>query len=140
MSGENCTLQLVAEINRLPDVKAFIDEKLDAVGCSKKTKMNINLCVEEIYTNVCSYAYAPNTGDVTIEAWFNENKDIIYIKFVDMGVPYNPLSREDPDIEAKAEDRLIGGLGIFMTKKLMDNMSYEYVDNSNVLTLEKNLK
>ncbi len=140
MSEDKYTLKVDADIKNLGEAKDFVQEKLGLTDCSEKNKMSICLCVEEIFMNVCSYAYAPELGDVILEVSFNKTKDVVYITIVDMGVPYNPLKRDKLDIENHVKKRQVGGLGIFMTQKIMDNMTYEYTNHENRLTLEKSLK
>jgi anti-sigma regulatory factor (Ser/Thr protein kinase) len=140
MSEDKYTLRVNADIKNLGEAKDFVHEKLGLTECSEKNKMSICLSVEEIFMNVCSYAYAPELGDVILEVTFNKNKDVVYITIIDMGTPYNPLKRDKLDIENHVKKRQVGGLGIFMTQKIMDNMTYEYTNHENRLTLEKSLK
>ena len=104
-----------------------------------KTQMQIDVAVEEIFVNIASYAYTPGTGSATI--LFEEEKDphCAKITFIDRGVPYDPLKKADPDVTLSAEERGIGGLGIFMVKKTMDDISYVYKDEQNILTIRKSL-
>ena len=139
MNKEKYTLKVAADTKNLEEAKDFVEEKLDTTQCSAKTKMSICLCVEEIFMNVCSYAYIPESGDVILEVSFNDSKDVAYITIIDKGVPYNPLNRDKLDIESHIKKRQVGGLGIFMTQNIMDNMSYEYTNHENRLTLEKKL-
>ena len=132
-------LTLEAKVDSLPQVLAFVDEYLESLDCSMKVQMQIDVAVEEIYVNVASYAYAPKTGPVTISIETEDAPHSVTITFTDNGVPYDPLAKEDPDVTLSAEERKIGGLGIYMVKKSMDKMSYEYKNNQNVLKLTKNL-
>ena len=135
-------LTLEARVDSLPQVLAFVDEYLESLDCSMKVQMQIDVAVEEIYVNVASYAYAPKTGSVTITLETEdaaEEGDCFRIEFADHGKPFDPLAKEDPDVTLPAEQRKIGGLGIYMVKKSMDKMSYEYKNNQNVLKLTKNL-
>ncbi len=132
-------LTLEARVDSLPQVLAFVDEYLESLDCSMKVQMQIDVAVEEIYVNVASYAYAPKTGSVTITLETEDTPRSVTITFTDSGVPYDPLAKEDPDVTLSAEERKIGGLGIYMVKKSMDKMSYEYKNNQNVLKLTKNL-
>ena len=136
MSGETYKRMIIkAESDNLSDVISFIEDILERSPCPIKAKMQIDLAVEEIFVNVASYAYVPNTGDV--EVTVRTGHDFVSITFTDCGIPYDPLSKEDPDITLSAEERTVGGLGIFLTKKLMDDVSYEYTDGKNRLTLIK---
>ena len=132
-------LTIEAAVENLDAVQAFVDERLEEAGCSMKTQMQIDVAVEEIFVNIASYAYAPGTGDATVCVGFPEDGAFVTISFTDRGKAYDPLSRDDPDISLPAEQRNVGGLGILMTKKLMDELSYEYTDGQNVLTMKKKL-
>ena len=118
---------------------AFVDEHLEEAGCPMKAQMQIDLAVEEIFINIANYAYRPNKGNATIRVEVSENPLQVALTFVDRGVPYDPLARQDPDITLPAEQREIGGLGIFLVKQTMDDVTYEYKDGQNILTLKKSL-
>ena len=126
-----------AKVDNLNKVLAFIDEQLEAKSCPMRAMLEIDVAVEEIFVNVASYAYESGIGSVAIETSFEEDPLAVVIRFVDSGMPYNPLEREDPDITLPAEKRSIGGLGVFMVKKSMDDVSYEYKDGQNHLTIRK---
>ena len=132
-------LELEAETENLEEVQAFVDERLEASCCPPKAQMQIAVAVEEIFVNIASYAYAPDKGKATVRVEVSEDPVTVTITFVDHGIPYDPLAREDPNIGLPAEERDVGGLGIFMTKKIMDDVSYAYKDGQNILTLKKNL-
>ena len=125
-----------AKINEYPNVSAFFMDTLSLLGAKEKTKYEIDLVVEEVFTNVAKFAYSTE-GDCFISIISCGN--IIKITFTDSGVKFNPLDKEDPDILASAENRDIGGLGIFMVKKLCDFVCYEYVNDTNNLILYKEL-
>ena len=131
-------LDIKAETDSLDKVTEFIDEQLEAADCSMKAQMQIELAVEEIFVNIAHYAYTPNIGmaGITVET----QGDSVLITFEDSGVPYDPLAKEDPDVTLSAQDRSVGGLGIFMVKKSMDDVRYAYIDGKNILTLEKKLR
>lgn len=132
-------IEVRATNENLTKVTEFIDLHLEEIGCPMKKMMQIDLAVEEIYVNVASYAYAPGTGDVTVCFETQQEPAAAVITFMDQGVPYNPLAKEDPDVTLPTEERSIGGLGIFITKKSMDEISYEYREGKNVLVLKKYL-
>ena len=136
MSNTYRELTLPAEIDRLPEVLSFVEEQLEEIGCPMKAQMQVSVAVEEVYVNIASYAYAPGTGMATIRLALTEEQAVT-ITFIDSGVAFNPLEKEDPDVSLPAEEREIGGLGIFMTKKTMDEVRYERLDDNNVLTLIK---
>lgn len=128
-----------AERNRLSEVLAFIDAELEAADCPVKTQMTIDVCAEEMFINVASYAYPNSEGDVTVsvDVLPDSGSSACLIKLEDGGIPFNPLARPEPDTSLQAEDRKIGGLGIFMVKKMMDGVEYEYSGGMNRLTMKK---
>lgn len=132
-------LVIKAERENLDEVQAFIDEELEALDCPMKTQMSIGVAVEEIFVNIASYAYENNDGDATIQVSINDNPLSIEITFIDSGTEYNPLAKPDPNTSLKLMERKKGGLGIFMVKKSMDDMTYEYIDGKNILKIVKNL-
>lgn len=132
-------LDIEATNENLQTVLDFVDKHLDAVDCPMKEKMQIDVAVEEIFVNIAHYAYHPGKGNATVRVEVNEEPLVVTITFIDNGIPYDPLAKEDPDITLSAEDREIGGLGIFMVKKTMDDVVYDYKDGKNILTLKKNL-
>ena len=132
-------IKLDALDENLDRALAFIDAELDLLDCSPKAKMQIDLAVEEIFVNVAHYAYAPGTGEITIGIDSQIRPSKITITFSDHGAPYDPLSKPDPDVTLSAEERRIGGLGIYLVKKNMDEMKYEYLNGKNVLTISKTL-
>jgi anti-sigma regulatory factor (Ser/Thr protein kinase) len=137
--GHMKKLEIEADVNRLDEVMAFVEESLDEAGATPKTAMQVNLAVEEIFVNIAHYAYTPGKGSATVIVDVDESARELSVQFIDSGVPYNPLEKEDPDLSIPAEDRPIGGLGIFMTKKVMDDVIYEHKDGQNILTLKKKL-
>ena len=132
-------LELDATDENLEVVQNFVDERLESIECPMKKQMEIAVAVEEIFINIAHYAYAPETGKAKVRVEKAEDGSAVAITFTDRGVPYNPLAKQDPDINVSANEREIGGLGIYMTKKLMDELAYEYRDGQNHLTLKKNL-
>ena len=132
-------IELEAVPENLEQVQTFVEERLSGTGCSPKVRMQIGVAVEEIFINIASYAYAPHKGKAKVRVEISEEPVTAAITFVDHGVPYDPLAKADPDVTLPAAERETGGLGIFMTKKIMDDLSYEYRDGQNVLTLRKKL-
>ncbi len=128
-----------AKVENLDEVLAFIDERLENAGCSMKVQTQIDIAVEEIFVNIASYAYAPGVGNADIGFMIDGEPSMAVIRFTDKGTPYNPLEKADPDITLPAEERPIGGLGIYMVKKSMDEVEYEYKDGCNVFTIKKKL-
>lgn len=132
-------LTLEAKIENIPEVTAFVDEQLESHGCSIKAQMQIDVAIDELFGNIAHYAYHPGTGPATVRVEIKEEPLSVVITFIDNGMQYDPLKKEDPDITLSAEERGIGGLGIYMVKKSMDEVSYEYRNGQNILTILKKL-
>lgn len=132
-------LTIEAKVENLDQVLAFIDSQLEELDCPVKTQMQIDVAAEEIFVNIASYAYAPGVGSATITVELEQDPPAVSIRFADSGVRYDPLQREDPDITLSAEERQVGGLGIYMVKKSMDDVRYQYENGQNILTIRKKL-
>ncbi|MBR6012471.1 MAG: ATP-binding protein [Selenomonadaceae bacterium] len=130
-------LTIDAKIENLPSATEFVTQALENSDCPMKVIMQMELVIEEIFVNVANYAYAPETGSVTICRDFEENPRTLCLTFIDGGKSHNPLEHADPDITLAAEDRDIGGLGIFLVKKNVDEISYKYEDGKNILSVKK---
>ena len=130
-------LELEALTDNLPQVISFVDEQLEAADCPMKIQMQIDIAVEEIFVNIAHYAYNPDVGTAKVRVEMLGEPPAVDITFIDNGIPYDPLAKADPDVTLSAEERQIGGLGIFMVKKSMDDVKYEYLDGHNILTLKK---
>ena len=128
-----------ATIENVPVVTAFLDEHLEAHDCSMKAQMQIDVAVDEIFSNIVFYAYHPEVGEATVGIEFDDSVPAAILTFSDSGVAYNPLEKDDPDTTLSAEDRQIGGLGIFIVKKTMDKVEYRREDGKNILTVVKNI-
>ena len=136
---EENELELEAADENLARVQDFVNARLEAVGCPMKAMMQIGVAVEEIFVNIAHYAYAPDKGRATVRVEVSRDPVTVTITFIDHGMPYDPLARTDPDVSLPVDQRDVGGLGVFLTKKLMDDVIYEYRDGQNILTLKKNL-
>ena len=149
-------LKILAIVDNLSKVLKEVDDQLDAEGCPMKTRMQIDIAVEELFVNIANYAYSPDIGDADISIEIldecpiqeknRENlspQDIsgkwLRVTMSDSGTPFDPLQKEDPDVTLPAQERRIGGLGIFMVKKSMDHMYYEYKDGKNHISICKKL-
>lgn len=132
-------LDIEAVVDNLSTLLEFVDEQLEKTACSTKIRMQIDIAVEEIFVNIASYAYDPETGPATVRVEVMPDGSAVTITFIDRGMPYDPLSKEDPDIRLSADERQIGGLGIFLVKKSMDHVKYEYINEYNILTIMKRL-
>ena len=128
-----------AKVEALSDVLGFVDLVLDECGCPMKIQTAICVAIEEIFVNIAHYAYGDGEGDMTLTVGFDtESRDITF-RISDSGAPFDPLKKPDPDITLPADEREIGGLGIFITKKTMDSVSYAYENGENVLTMTKKI-
>ncbi|MBR5225919.1 MAG: ATP-binding protein [Clostridia bacterium] len=132
-------MTIAAAVENIDVVTDFVSEQLEAFDCPMKAQMQISIAIDELFGNIAHYAYGDQTGEATIRVELTQEPRAAVITFIDSGVPYNPLAKEDPDTTLSAEDRQIGGLGIFMVKKSMDEVTYAYKDGQNMLTIRKNL-
>lgn len=130
-------LTIDASLENIEKVTAFVNEQLERLGCPGKARMQIDIAIDELFGNIMHYAYYPEVGPVTVRVETEEQPRSVVITFVDRGIKYNPLAKEDPDISLSAEERQIGGLGIYMVKKSMDDMTYEYKNGQNILKIKK---
>lgn len=135
---ERDDITVAADIGSLDKVTGFINNMLVRYGCPDKTMKQIAIIVDELFGNIAYYAYPQGTGDVTVSIEITrEQTRAAVITFTDCGIPYNPLERESPDITLSAQERKIGGLGIYIVKQSVDDISYEYVDGMNVLSIKR---
>ena len=130
-------LEIEALTENLPQVLAFVDEQLETADCPMKIQMQIDIAVEEIFVNIAHYAYALEVGNAIIRIETFTDPPEVDITFIDSGIPYDPLAKSDPDLKIPIKERKKGGLGIFMVKKSMDDVTYEYKDGRNILTIKK---
>ena len=138
-AAEAAELSLEAADENLDRVIAFVDERLEALDCLPHEQMQVDVAVEELFINIAHYAYAPQTGPVTVRVETEKDPKAVSITFIDGGTPYDPLAKADPDITASVEERPIGGLGIYMVKQSMDSVDYRYQNGRNMLTIRKKL-
>ena len=128
-----------AKTEALSDVLGFVDEMLQVFECPMKVQMAVCVAIEEVFVNVAHYAYGEGEGDMSLGIGFDEESRAITFRMTDKGIPFDPLKKPDPDITLSAEDREIGGLGIFITKKTMDSVEYAYENGENILTMVKKI-
>ena len=133
-------LNIAATVENIEAVTDFVNAQLEALDCPMKAQMQIDIAIDELFGNIAHYAYHPEVGDATVRVEVQEAPLAVIITFIDGGVPYDPLAAADPDITLSAEERAIGGLGIFMVKKTMDEITYRYENGSNILSIRKNLR
>ncbi len=128
-----------ATISNVDTVTDFINEQLEAHDCSIKAQTQIDIAIDEIFANIANYAYGDGTGEATVSVEFGEEPDVVTISFADEGIPFNPLEMDAPDVTLSAEERKIGGLGIFIVRKTMNSVEYKYKDGKNILTIKKSI-
>ena len=126
-----------SKIENIPEVMDFVRAELETLGCSEQVKAQFKMAVDELFGNICLYAYGEGAGPVTVSVGLEGDPPAATVAFCDSGSPYNPLEADLPDIGLDIEDRPVGGLGIFLIREMMDSMSYEYKDGCNVLKLTR---
>ena len=132
-------LTVEATVENIATVTEFVNSELEIIDCPMKAQVQIDIAIDELFGNIAHYAYNPETGPATVRVEVDGDIPAVIITFIDNGKPYDPLSAEDPDITLSAEDRKIGGLGVFLVKKTMDDVNYEYRDGQNILRIKKHL-
>ena len=132
-------LTIDATVENISRVTAFVDEQLEVLACPLKAQMQIDIAIDELFGNIANYAYNPQTGPATVRVEILQNPLSVVISFIDNGMPYDPLAKEDPDITLSTEEREIGGLGIYLVKKSMDEITYEYKEGQNILRIKKQI-
>ena len=130
-------LELEASCDELERVMTFTEEQLEAMDCPLRVSMQLQVAVEELFVNVASYAYPEGKGRCEIVLTPVEEPRGVTIAFTDSGIPYDPTARQDPDTHLAAEDRPVGGLGIYMVRKSMDTFTYRREDGRNIVTIGK---
>ena len=136
-NGQEMTVE--ATLANIPAVTDFVDAQLEALGCPQKVVMQINIAIDELFGNIAHYAYDPETGPATVRVEVEDEPMTVLITFIDHGKPYDPLAAADPDTTLSAEARKIGGLGVFLVKRTMDDISYEYKNGQNILHIRKRI-
>ena len=127
-----------ANLDALSEVVAFTESEIEKADCPMKTALSLTVAIEEMFVNVANYAYT-NGGTATLAIEHDREKNEILFRLTDSGIPFNPLAKPDPDITLPVEKRKIGGLGIFMMKKAMDEVFYANENGKNILTMIKKL-
>lgn len=132
-------LTVDATMESISVITEFVNEELEQLDCSMKAKAQIDIAIDELFSNIVHYAYHPGTGPATVQVEVIEAPLSVVITFIDHGVPYDPLSKADPDVTLSAEEREPGGLGIYLVKKNMSEITYEYKDGKNILKIRKEM-
>ncbi len=127
-----------ADLPELNRVSMFVGNILDTLQCSKQTQIHIRIAVDEIFSNIARHSDARKGDTVTVLVHAEEPRTVV-ITFMDSSSRFNPLSVGEPDVTAPAHKRQVGGLGLYMVKKMMDDVSYEYRDEQNILTIKKKI-
>jgi len=125
-------LFIEADVDNMDAVLDFVGSRLE--DCHPKVRNQIAMAVDEVFSNIARYAYCPKRGGAKVRIAVDDD---ITVEFEDSGVPYNPLFAEAPDTSLSAEEREVGGLGIFMVKNIMDSVEYRRDGNKNILTVKK---
>ena len=128
-----------ATLDNVETVTEFVDELLNALRCPPPVRTQIDIAIDEVFSNIVRYAYSPGEGPATVRVDAAEEPRRVVITFIDQGKPYNPLTTAAPDTTLSAKQRRIGGLGVYMLKKTMDDLAYAYTDGKNILTICKKL-
>lgn len=132
-------LTVDATAENIETMTAFVNEILETYHCPMKAMTQIDIAIDELLGNIANYAYHPGIGPATVRTEVLDDPLAVVITFIDNGVPYDPLAKADPDVTQSADEREIGGLGIYLVKKSMDAISYEYRDGKNILTIRKKI-
>jgi anti-sigma regulatory factor (Ser/Thr protein kinase) len=133
-------LQVRADVGNFPEVSEFVEQCLEECGCAARAKLQLLVAVEEIFVNIAQYGYPDGPEEVFVDFHLEEGlSPLACVCFSDRGIPFDPFSRPDPDVTLSAEERGIGGLGIYMVKQSMDTVSYEYRDGKNVVTIKRRI-
>ena len=133
------TMTVPAATDQLEAVQAFVAEQLSILDCPPEAMIQLQIAVEELFVNIAHYAYHPENGVAVVGCDLDKDNPSITIQFRDWGTPFNPLAKQDADITLSADERDIGGLGIYMVKEYIDEVTYAYEDGQNVLTMKKKL-
>ena len=128
-----------AAINSIPTVTDFAVALLEEYQCDMRAQMQIDVAIDELFGNIAHYAYPQGTGEATVGVEFDADTRVVSVTFTDSGIPFDPLQKSDPNVALSAEEREVGGLGIFMVKKTMDQIRYRFENGRNILTICKKI-
>lgn len=132
-------LSLDATVDNIAVVTDFVNAELEAIGCPMKALMQIDVAIDELFSNIALYAYAPGSGSATVRVETESDPPAAVITFIDQGTPFDPLSASAPDVSLPASERDAGGLGVFLVKKIMDEAVYAYRDGKNIIRIKKRI-
>ncbi len=125
-----------AKLENQPSLTQFVEQVLEPLGGSMKSQMQIDVAIDEIFSNIVKFSGA-NQVTLTVETC--KSHLMARLSFIDGGSPYDPTSAKEPDVTLSAEERSIGGLGLFIVKKTMDDVAYRRDGSKNILTITKKL-
>lgn len=134
---EKNILVVDATVENIEKATAFVDGYLERWGCPAKAQTQIDIAIDELFGNIAKYAYHPQPGTAAVQVEVTENPLAVIVTFIDHGMPFDPLASADPDTTLKAEERQVGGLGIYLVRQSMDEVCYEYRDGKNILRIKK---
>ena len=132
-------LTIDAKVENVEVVTAFVKEELKLLNCSSKVLMQIEVAIDELFSNIAYYAYENSKGKATVRVEISNDPLAVIITFIDDGTPYDPLKKKDPNTLLSADERQAGGLGIYLVKKMMDEIVYEYKEGKNILSIKKHI-
>ena len=132
-------LTVTATVENIETVTEFVNGHLEALDCPVKAQMQIDIAIDELFGNIAHYAYHPEVGEASVRVEVVQEPLSVVITFIDNGVPYDPLAAAEPDTTLSAEERSVGGLGIYMVKKSMDEITYRYEGGKNILSIRKKI-
>ncbi len=135
MNEKSFTIE--ASDESMDEVTEFIHAELEKTECSDRTRMELEIAIEEIFVNISHYAYAPKQGNVEIRCSISSDSEAVVITFLDNGLHFDPLSYKEADTSRESLEKQEGGLGIYMVKKYVDDISYSYENGQNILTIKK---
>jgi anti-sigma regulatory factor (Ser/Thr protein kinase) len=136
MAEQEYKFELKNDISELKSLHQHLSEWGGTIQLATDSISRINICLDELFTNIVSYGFEDDLEHI-IEFTINVDNNLVTIKIEDNGVMFNPLEKIDPDFPENVDDAKIGGLGIHIIRKLMDNVSYERKKDKNRLTMKK---
>ena len=128
-----------AKVENIPAVTEFINALLEEAGCPMKAQIQIDMAIDEVFANIAQYAYAPGSGEATVRVSIDPDGKMASVTFIDSGAPFDPLQKPDPNVSLPAQERAIGGLGIYLVKQTMDDSAYVYKEGRNEFTIQKRI-
>ncbi len=140
--GPSVMLERVFEAKEenIHEVLSFVEQELEKAGCPMKLQIAVSVAIEEVFVNIAHYAYPGGDGTAKLSISIDDASDEATFVISDSGIAFDPLERDDPDITLSAEQREVGGLGIYIVKQTMDTVTYDRENGENILTMTKKLE